>query len=110
MFYTFIQNNSGGEFDIDDSVTTYVIVEADSADEANDKAESIGIYFDGVDEDRDCPCCGDRWDRAYDDDATLEPAIYSSSPEESNKGWVDKGKPYCHVYYKDGSVKSYMKE
>lgn len=29
----------------------------------------------------DCECCGDRWYRAYDEDATDEPLIYDQSPE-----------------------------
>lgn len=61
MFYTFAQNNSFGTFDINANVRAYVIVEADTPDEANRKAMNIGIYFNGVSENIDCPCCGDRW-------------------------------------------------
>lgn len=48
MFYTYAQNNSYGVFDVDGNVKHYVIIEADSAKEADEKAESIGLYFDGV--------------------------------------------------------------
>lgn len=48
MFYTYNQNNSGGFFKITKKIKHYVIIEADSAKEANKKAEHIGIYFDGV--------------------------------------------------------------
>ena len=63
MFYTFRQNNSGGCWDIDQHVSHIVVIEAESLDLALDTAEAIGIYFDGVDNERDCPCCGDRWSR-----------------------------------------------
>ena len=59
MFYTFCQNNSFGRFTEPAEV---VIIEADSADEANHLAqEYYGLYFDGCESGEDCPCCGDRW-------------------------------------------------
>ena len=60
-FYTFRENNSGGRFLLDKEG---VIVLAESAEEANDIAEcnpDSPIYFDGVADERDCACCGDRW-------------------------------------------------
>jgi hypothetical protein len=36
-------------------------IEAESAEHADEKAAEIGIYFNGCDDGRDCPCCGDRW-------------------------------------------------
>jgi len=65
-FFEFSQNNSGGRFEIDEAkgIGSSVYIEARTANEANEKAERIGIYFDGVDEGRDCECCGDRWFRA----------------------------------------------
>ena len=47
-FYTFSQNNSGGDFIIDDDVAEYVIIEADNGDEALNIAENVGLYFNGV--------------------------------------------------------------
>ena len=58
MFYTFDQNNSGGQF----IGPNYIIIEADSAEEANTIAqESAGVYFNGCEDNIDCECCGDRW-------------------------------------------------
>ena len=54
MFYTFTQNNSGGCFDADDEITHFVIIEADNANLANELAELVGIYFDGVNDGRVC--------------------------------------------------------
>ena len=72
MFYLFDQNNSGGDFHHDSSngIGYRVIIEADSADQANEIAENIGIYFNGCYDERDCPCCGDRWSPAYVGDGT----------------------------------------
>ena len=63
MFYTYRQNNTGGDFIVDPEagISVQVIVEADSLDEANTRAETIGLYFDGVRDGMDCGCCGDRW-------------------------------------------------
>ena len=61
MFYQFDQNNSYGHFDVDENVCHRLFIEADSLEEATDKAESLGCYWDGVENGIDCPCCGDRW-------------------------------------------------
>lgn len=58
-FYEYSQNNSGGSFD--EEMGHSVFIEAATAEEANDRAEGMGIYFNGVENGRDCPCCGDRW-------------------------------------------------
>lgn len=62
-FFEFRQNNSGGSFVIDENagISVVVIIEADTAKDANECAESIGLYFDGCEKGRDCDCCGDRW-------------------------------------------------
>ena len=77
-FYTFKQNNSGGVWDGPE----YVIIEADSADEANMIAMDHGVYFDGVHSAMDCPCCGDRWYVVDDDDATPAPLIWGKDPAD----------------------------
>jgi hypothetical protein len=60
-FYEVNQNNTGGSFDVDETVCHRLFIEADSMDEAIDIAESLGCYWDGVENGMDCPCCGDRW-------------------------------------------------
>ena len=59
--YLFDQNNSFGRFIKNDTLCPRVYITAKNAEEANRKAESIGIHFDGVADGIDCPCCGDRW-------------------------------------------------
>lgn len=100
-FYTFYQNNSGGNFISNHTLKEYVIIEAHSADEANEIAQDIGIYFNGVCEGRDCECCGDRWySISSSDKGTFEPTIYNQSLNEYN-GYKD----YI-IYYKDGTTKN----
>ena len=106
MFFNYNQNNSGGYFDVNNDVTVNVYIEANSVEEANTKAEEIGIYFDGCEYDRDCPCCGDRWYRADSYDEVTE------VPEASrfDVRWVKVGEPHTIVYYADGSVERKVRE
>jgi len=60
-FFVLTQNNSGGSFDVDDTICHRLIIEADSSKESDSIAEDLGVYWNGVDEGMDCPCCGDRW-------------------------------------------------
>ena len=114
MFYTYNQNNSGGSFVYNDKVCCYVIIEADNAKESNTIAEDIGIYFDGCDNDIDCPCCGDRWYPTDEYDAKEEPRIYSMTPDEYRNdewgmNWTNPGEVYCRVYHKNGTVEEFVK-
>jgi hypothetical protein len=74
MFYTYRQNNSGG---LEFGPAKYVIVEADSFSEANERAQTVeGVYFNyGPAE---CTCCGPRWEEVNEewDEAYPEPSIY----------------------------------
>ncbi len=107
-FYTFYQNNSGGKFIVDKDVTQIVIIEAESAEQANIKAESIGIYFDGVESEWDCECCGDRWYRVSEDDFADAPMIYGDAVEKYQFRFVAFGEPFCHVYYLNGKKQSWI--
>ena len=109
MFYTFNQNNSGGNFviDHDRGISIYVVVECDSHDEANSVGESIGLYFGGG---GDCHCCGDRWSRAWDDLDEV-PSVYGEPVEGRvvkgfNIDWAI-GENEVYVHYKDGRVVGY---
>lgn len=108
-YFHFKQNNSGGGFDFDEAtgITHHVVIEASSADEADDRAESIGLYFDGVDSGRDCECCGDRWSRAWRDDGSPEPMVYSHKANNYKGpfggGWMPLGKEIA-VHHLDDRV------
>lgn len=75
-FFEFDQNNSGGSFDTDDKrgIGPRVWIEALNTEDANARAERIGIYFDGCEDGMDCECCGDRWSPAWGD-GVAEPKI-----------------------------------
>lgn len=104
MWFMYHQNNSGGAF----YGPHFVIVEANSAREADARAEEHGVYFDGVDSGADCDCCGDRWCRAYSYEGEQEPQIYGMYVHkylEGNQGdtalVVPKSGPTCALPAKD---------
>ena len=98
-FYTFAQNNSGGSFDIDEEkgLGHYVIIEAISAEEANCKAETIGIYFDG---ESDCECCGNRWHPVDESAANEIPSVYGQFVFEYEDSWTIPS----FIHYTNGTI------
>lgn len=93
-FFRFRQNNSGGSFVQNDKVDVTVFVEAEDADAANERAESIGLYFDGCRVGRDCSCCGDRWYRAWENSALTHAEMLEEYDWDTDRV----------VYYADGRV------
>lgn len=79
-FFEFHQNNSGGSF----YGPYLIVVEAADSDEANLIACENGVYFDGVSNDMDCPCCGDRWHPCYDGDGEDQPLDYGRPIREED--------------------------
>lgn len=113
MFYEFNQNNSGGSFvfDGDAGITHFVIIEAESVEAACERAEGIGIYFDGCDDGRDCPCCGDRWYRPWSNEGDSEPMLYDTPLSEYVVDfpfflWMAPN-PEVFVHYADGRVEGF---
>lgn len=114
-FYTFRQNNSGGRFDFnaEDGISHYVIIEAQNANHAKDRAERIGLYFNGCDFGKDCSCCGDRWSDYLDDsDGTDVPMVYDTPAKQVEFGtspnyrWMD-GKPEGFIHYIGGRFEGF---
>jgi hypothetical protein len=99
-FFRFSQNNSGGSFFEDEAIGLgpEVYIEANSPDHANERAESIGIYFDGVEDDIDCSCCGDRWYRVWGDDRGV-----ASPANEFPSRW----RPRAYVHHLDGRITTF---
>lgn len=107
MFFEYRQNNSGGSFVINDTLTVVVVIEAPTAGMADGRAKELGIYFDGCDTGEDCPCCGDRWYPAYD--GIEDPyAGNEVSPDGKVVAWNNwaKDKPFMRIFYLDGRVES----
>lgn len=88
-FFTFNQNNSFGTFkyDKEKGITRAVIIEAVDVDDSVNRAENIGLYFEGISDGIDCPCCGDRWTKPWSDEGTEVPEYYGQDVrhELSNK-------------------------
>jgi hypothetical protein len=77
-YYEYSQNNSGGSFVLDfkRGIGHTVWVEATSKEDADRRAEAIGLYFDGY---GDCSCCGNRWSEAWGDGEEIDrDAIHQS--------------------------------
>lgn len=105
-WFEFDQNNSGGHFDVDDKVCHRLFIEAESFNDAVEKAEELGCYWDGIDKGIDCSCCGNRWSKWDDEPVDIEP--YFNDIEEyaqflaDSFGWTT---PDVRLYYNDGNVK-----
>jgi hypothetical protein len=66
-FYEFIQNNSGGYFDVDENVCHRVIIEA------MDEKHAIALFIPMIEnQSSSCPCCGVRWSPEYADEINIE--------------------------------------
>ena len=102
-FFTFNQNNSGGRFIVDEKrgIGTGVIIEADDYEEANERAELIGLYFDD-DYYTDCRCCGTRWSRMYEfDRGYAVPSVYGEPLDDLEEDiGVYRKKSTTFVHYK----------
>lgn len=107
MFYTFIQNNTDGEFIRDDSVSNFVIIEAESAKDANIFAEGIGIYFSGVKSGKDRGYCGDRWVKVHENDGTDTPQIFGKKPQDIEDHYLNNGSVYARVFFDNGVIQEY---
>ena len=119
-WFEFNQNNSYGSFDVDDKVCHRLFIEAESFDDAVEKAEELGCYWDGVDKGVDCPCCGDRWSKWDDEPIDLERyktegyeslshgILHFNGVEEYAQFLADKfgwTVPDGRIYYSDGNVR-----
>jgi hypothetical protein len=96
-WYTFRQNNSGGSFRVDVYVSIYVFIQATSEAEANKFAETVGLYFDGMESGWDCECCGDRWSRADATDGYDKPTKYGEVVDPDVKN--DEYRFYSYSYF-----------
>lgn len=95
MFYTAVQNNSGGQYIINDDVSYFVIIEANSPEEANNILNNITKNYR-----RYCSCCGERWQFDFDEeDGDNVPMIFGDPVSEVQK---DSCVEECIIYYLDG--------
>lgn len=107
MFYTFMQNNSGGNFHVDPArgISTAMIIEATDPLHANDIAARLGLYFGGVSGGSDCSCCGDRWYPVEDSDGYPTPSYYGLPLVEAKcYSYFSDEVPILFVHLLDGTV------
>ncbi len=89
-FYTVVQNNSGGYYIENEDVGVYLIVEANTPEEAEEKVDTITEPYLEY-----CECCGERWWVYFDDkDGKDKPEIYGRDAYENGNSVV--------IYYLDG--------
>jgi hypothetical protein len=105
-FFTYRQNNSGGDFIINNGVDVKVIIEAVDYLHANAIAENRGLYFHGVSSGQDCSCCGDRWSEAWKEDGTEKEFGDRSAAEyiEAIENGTERWARHFIIYYFDGQV------
>lgn len=65
-FYEFNQNNSGGIYDVTEDVTSVVIIEAYTEQQAVEILEPMI-----EDQSASCRCCGERWNTSYVEEVNL---------------------------------------
>lgn len=123
-WYHYSQCNSGGYFVTNDYVAQEVFIQAPSEATADAMAEHVGIYFDGTETGRDCPCCGDRWTSAYNISGLITyiykegvgyeygtfddmDSLAQAKANDAMYGHLDEN--ICIVYYADGTVKRFKK-
>lgn len=105
-WFHYSQNNSGGEFK---GPANHVLIEAESASDADRRAVDIGLYFDGCDAGLDCSCCGDRWHTAYGD-GDDEPEVYGTPAAEYADYWASGSHPSVLVIHADGRREDFTKK
>lgn len=105
------QNNPGGSFIMNDKLCHRVVIEEDNYNKAENKALKMGIYYNGVEDNFDCECCGDRWYRGEELKFPMQwdeqLAFYNVEDylDHINNlyGW---GPVDSRIFYKDGYVKT----
>jgi hypothetical protein len=103
-WYEYSQNNSGG-FLLEPAENLYV--QAYTAKEADEVAESFGVYEDWEFE-SDCDCCGVRWtfNAPYEFVTPLNDAEVEYKLQRYSKYASSKTCPIWMKVYADGTVKT----
>lgn len=103
-FYTFYQNRINGcgyEVDEEEHTSRYVIIEADSADDANQRARQIGMAWDG------------RWPKVGEASSDDTPSVFSEpvgtleQPPDRFNIATELDKPLITIHYQDGHIETF---
>lgn len=102
-WYSYSQNNSGGSFIENENICEWMLIEANTADEANQIMTDIVDSNDAWDY---CPCCGERWDINMDEsDGHDVPSIWE---EPISEVLADSFRSRAILYYLDGKKEEYI--
>lgn len=99
-WYEYDQNNSGGEWL---KPAVHVFIQAEDGGEADARAATVGIYFDGCSDGRDCSCCGDRWYSSEYKKGSDAPTVYGALAASYVSVWESPGIPSVLLYASDGT-------
>lgn len=105
MFYTFHQNNVKG-FYINSPIKgigQFVIIEADSKEEAYEKHKNLGIGIHNYTQ--YCNCCGDRWNTYSCDFSRDVPYINDLCIGEYAKNNTYPQSKTIYIHYKNLGIK-----
>lgn len=103
-FYTFYQSRINGcQYEIDerDRTSRYVIIEADSADDANQRARALGMVHEA------------RWPKVNEAASDDVPSVFSEpvgtmeSPPDRFNVATELDKPLATVHYQDGRIETF---
>lgn len=103
-FYTFYQNRINGcgwEIDEEEHTSRYVIIEADSADDANQRARKLGMGHEA------------RWPKVGEASSDEVPSVFGEpigaleQPPDRFNVTVEIDRPLATVHYQDGHVETF---
>lgn len=108
MFYLVDQSPSGGQYDYfeDIGISEYIVIEADTEDEARAKFFEI-IQYQYTRGYGNCECCGDRWEWYMTDYYVFEDLDQLDKRGVLTSLWClgEHGVGYLSfVHYKDGRI------
>jgi len=112
MFFEYHQTPINGEYVSDSRLCAHVLIEAQSCEEANRIAESLGMCFSNNDDDYTEPC---RWERCYyeivfpskwDNLTFYNPEDYSNFIfERRRRVGIKLSGPHSRIHYKGGRIR-----
>lgn len=104
-FYTYLQEKTNGYFITNEQkgIGKVVIIEETSAERANNKAEQINLYFNGVELGIDSPYYGDRWYRCNEWNGEKEPMVNGLCVND----YRDTFKYDGYIHYINGTIENF---
>lgn len=106
MFYCYRQNKLDDKFIVNDKVTVTVIIEADNEQDADSRAQSLGITFDSVVEEEAITA---RWDPAAGYSPKRNPDTFVRGSKHYDEKDVNVGEAFCYLYDTEGNQHRFVR-